>query len=839
MHDFIINLFGSGSFIPHGHCYLWKPSLVWLHLSSDALIGLAYYSIPLTLFHFVSKRKDLPFHWIFLLFAAFIISCGTTHFASIWTLWYPTYWLSGAIKAGTALVSMYTALELVPLVPKALALPSPAQLEQANQALKAQIEERLRVEAQLRNFQNELEARVQSRTVELVQVNEQLQQEIEERQCAEAALREQRFLLETILKYAADAIIVCDAEGKLTFANPQARRLAQQDPNGTNLDFDLFNWGTAKDADGNLIPLENYAVSKALRGEVSYAIESRMIRTDGSYYDILVSAAPLLNNGQIVGAVASFINISDRKRAEEALSASEERLRLALMAANQGLYDLNLQTGDAIVSPEYARMLGYEPEEFQQTNAFWRDRLHPDDVALVYKVYEDYIAGKSDTYRVEFRQRTKSGHWKWILSLGKIVSWDSAGKPLRMLGTHTDITDRKRSETEREQLLAREKVAREQAEAANRIKDEFLAVLSHELRSPLNPILGWAKLLQTRHFDEQKTKEALATIERNARLQTQLIDDLLDVSRILQGKLMLLPNPVGLVNIIEAAIETVRLAAEAKGIQIHTNFAPNVGQVLCDSARLQQVIWNLLSNAVKFTSSGGRVEISLENIDNYAQIQVKDTGKGIATDFLPDVFEYFRQEDGTTTRRFGGLGLGLAIVRHLVELHGGTVQAESPGQGLGATFTVKLPLIPVSIPLLPENPQNTQVASLREIQILVVDDEPDIQDLVTFILEQAGAKVRTAVSAAEALQQIEQSLPDVLVCDIGMPDIDGYMLMRLIRDLPPERGGNISAIALTAYAREVDQQQAKSAGFQQHISKPVEPDVLVSAIASLITKKST
>ncbi|MFB2833580.1 ATP-binding protein [Floridanema evergladense] len=839
MHDVIINLFGSGSFIPHGHCYLWKPSLVWLHLISDAIIAFAYYSIPLTLFYFVRKRQDLPFHWIFLLFAAFIISCGTTHIAEIWTLWYPTYWLSGAIKAGTAIVSMYTALELVPLVPKALALPSPAQMEQANQALQAQIKESQRIEAELRHFQNDLEARVQLRTIELLELNQQLQQEIEERHCAEAALQEQRFLLETILKYTADAIIVCDAEGKLTFANPQARRLAQQDPNGTILDFDLLNWGTAYDTDGNLILLEDYAISKALKGEESYAIESRMVRNDGSYYDILVSAAPLLNNGQIVGAVASFINISDRKRAEEALRTSEERLRLALMAANQGLYDLNVQTGDAIVSPEYALMLGYEPEEFQETNAFWRDRLHPDDVALVYQVYQDYIAGKCDTYRVEFRQQTKLNDWKWILSVGRIVSWDSEDKPLRMLGTHTDITDRKQAEAEREQLLAREKVAREQAEAANRIKDEFLAVLSHELRSPLNPILGWAKLLQSRSFDEQKTMAALATIERNAKLQTQLIDDLLDVSRILQGKLGLYPNPVQLVNIVEAAIETVRLAAQAKGIQIYTIFAPSVGQVIGDSARLQQVLWNLLSNAVKFTPSGGKVEIELKQIDNYAQIQVRDTGKGIDPQFLPYVFEYFRQEDGTTTRRFGGLGLGLAIVHHLVELHGGTVQAESPGQGLGATFTINLPLMPVPSATLQDNPQNPQITCLSQLKILVVDDEPDIKDIVSFILEQAGASVRTAQTAVEALLQIEQSLPDILVCDIGMPDIDGYMLMRQIRELPPERGGQISAIALTAYAREVDRQQALTAGFQQHISKPVEPEVLVSAIASLITKKST
>ncbi|HEY9710840.1 MAG TPA: ATP-binding protein, partial [Oculatellaceae cyanobacterium] len=690
---------------------LWKPGLVWLHLISDAIIALAYYSIPLTLFYFVRKRQDLPFYWIFLLFAAFIISCGTTHIAEIWTLWHPTYWLSGILKAGTAIISLFTAMELVPLVPQALALPSPTQLTQANEALHAQIEERLRVENELRRLQDELEQRVQARTAELVKVNQQLQQEIDERHRAEADLRD-----------------------------------------------------------------------------------------------------------------------------------SEERLRLALVAANQGLYDLNVQTGEAIISPEYARMLGYEPDEFQETNALWRDRLHPDDVAVVYQVYEDYVAGRGDEYRVEFRQRTQAGDWKWILSIGKIVSWDSDGQPLRMLGTHTDITDRKQADAEREQLLAREQAAREQAEAANRIKDEFLAVLSHELRSPLNPILGWTKLLRSRKLDEQKTAHALETIERNANLQTQLIGDLLDVSGILQGKLSLNIAPVDLAATITAAMETVRLAAQAKSIQIHTALNSAIGKVSGDSGRLQQIIWNLLANAVKFTPEGGRVEVRLERIGSQTQITVSDTGKGISPDFLPYVFNYFRQEDGATTRKFGGLGLGLAIVRHLTELHGGTVTAQSLGEGQGATFTLRLPLLKQAAGLENEPSPNCSTDELATsplvgLSILVVDDDADTREYLSFVLEQAGATVICAASADEALQVLLQSTPDLLLSDIGMPEMDGYMLMRRVRSMPWDRGGEIPAIALTAYAGEMNQQQALAAGFQHHIAKPVEPETLIQAITSLSSAK--
>ncbi|HEY9725335.1 MAG TPA: ATP-binding protein, partial [Chroococcales cyanobacterium] len=391
-------------------------------------------------------------------------------------------------------------------------------------------------------------------------------------------------------------------------------------------------------------------------------------------------------------------------------------------------------------------------------------------------------------------------------------------------------------ERERTENLARAEMAREEAEAANRIKDEFLTVLSHELRSPLNPILGWSKLLRSGTLDATKTAHALATIERNAKLQTQLIEDLLDVSRILQGKLSMNMAPVNLALTIEGALETVYLAAQAKSIQIQMLLDPTTGQVLGDSARLQQVIWNLLSNAVKFTLEGGQVDIRLEHSGSQAQIIVGDTGIGIPPEFLPHVFEYFRQADSTTTRKFGGLGLGLAIVRHLVELHGGTVWAESPGEGLGATFTVRLPLMPAPTQTPQDNPQVTPGTHLTGLRILVVDDEPDIRDIVAFILEQAGAVVSVTASAPEALDLMEQSLPDVLICDIGMSDMDGYMLMRLLRTLPPSQGGKIPAIALTAYAGEVNQQQALAAGFQQHIAKPVEPEELVRAIAALVNR---
>jgi signal transduction histidine kinase/ActR/RegA family two-component response regulator len=394
-----------------------------------------------------------------------------------------------------------------------------------------------------------------------------------------------------------------------------------------------------------------------------------------------------------------------------------------------------------------------------------------------------------------------------------------------------------------EESARREQIARtiseealRTAKEANRLKDEFLAVLSHELRSPLNPILGWSKLLQTRKFDEAKTAYALETIERNAKLQSQLMEDLLDVSRIIQSKLSLNVSSVDLSTVIQVALDTVYLAAEAKSIQLTTRLKPSVGEVLGDPNRLQQVIWNLLSNAVKFTPSGGHVEVRLERVGTQAQIQVSDNGKGIEPEFLPHVFDYFRQADNSTTRTFGGLGLGLAIVRQIVEMHGGTVQVESEGDDKGATFTVLLPINGVVISTNNNKGSSEASPDLQGIKVLVVDDEVDTRDIIVSILEYYGAAVHSVSSALEALDAFPVEKPDILLSDIGMPEMDGYALIQEIRALPPDQGGNIQAIALTAYAGEINQQQILQAGFQKHLTKPIEPAKLAMVIANLVSE---
>jgi PAS domain S-box-containing protein len=378
----------------------------------------------------------------------------------------------------------------------------------------------------------------------------------------------------------------------------------------------------------------------------------------------------------------------------------------------------------------------------------------------------------------------------------------------------------------------------EQLQRVNRIKDEFLAVLSHELRSPLNPILGWSRLLQSRKFDATRHNEALATIERNAKLQLQLVEDLLDISRIIQGKLSLQVAPVNLTYVISAAIETVRLAAESKKIQIKLDLGDSNPAIMGDSARLQQVVWNLLTNAVKFSPGNEQVKVELRQIDQWAQIRVMDKGKGIHRNFLPHVFEHFRQEDGSTTRKFGGLGLGLAIVRQIVEMHGGTVRVESQGENQGATFIVQLPLMSQMPPSFSEPtsaPTNTETP-LDQVKVLIVDDDRDTREYQAFLLQQNGATVTSVDCGVALLTALTEFVPDVIISDVGMAEMDGYTLMQQVRALPPDQGGTIPAIAVTAYATEIDQKKAQQAGFQSHITKPVEPDVLIEKIVGLLDR---
>ena len=423
----------------------------------------------------------------------------------------------------------------------------------------------------------------------------------------------------------------------------------------------------------------------------------------------------------------------------------------------------------------------------------------------------------------------------------------------RVIGTLTiieDVTERVAREAElqaqieaRSRLLSSEKLARSEAERANRLKDEFLATISHELRNPLNAILGWAHMLRLGKLTDPNAERAVETIYRNAKSQAQLVADLLDVSRIISGKLRLDVRPVDLIYIINAAMDSVRPAAEAKGIRLHTILDPAAGPISGDADRLQQIVWNLLTNAVKFTPKGGRIQVKVQRIDSHVEIEVSDSGVGISKEFLPYVFDRFRQADASTTRIHGGLGLGLSIVRQLVDLHGGSASVQSEGEGKGATFTIMLPFVGVvSNQNEPEPVHLTQgddinsfegLPSLRGLKVLVVDDEPDTRELIREVLKECGSEVITSQSVAEALVALEEHKPDILISDLGMPDEDGYSLISKIRALPDDRGGQIPAAALTAYARAEDRMRVLRSGFQFHLPKPVDSAELVTVVATL------
>ncbi len=551
---------------------------------------------------------------------------------------------------------------------------------------------------------------------------------------------------------------------------------------------------------------------------------------NGQYRWFLSRAIPLRDaQGQVTRWFGTNTDITELRQTELALRQTTERLNVALKSAPLTLFNQDLDRRYTWI---------YNPTH----------NFTVEDV--IGKRDEDLTSPESSGRLIELKQQ--------VLETGigvreeVKISWEDCIRyydltvdPIRnpqnqIVGitcAAVDISDRKQLEAERERLFEQEQTAREAAERANRIKDEFLAVLSHELRSPLNPILGWTKLLQTRTFDVKQTREALATIERNAKLQAQLIDDLLDVARILRGKLSLNLESVNLAFVIEAAIETVRTTAAAKSITLHTEL-PNLGQVAGDAARLQQIIWNLLSNAIKFTPPGGMVRINSKQLGEQAEIMVQDTGKGINPEFLPYIFESFRQEDASTTRKYGGLGLGLAIVRQLIEAHGGTITAHSPGEGLGATFTLRLPLLKAEPTPQPLIPSLCQEPDLQGVRVLMVDDEPDARELMTVLLRQCGAQVTAVAAASQVLQMLKTTHFDVLISDIGMPEMDGYALIQQVRILPAEQGGQIPAIALTAYAGELNQQKAIAAGFQAHCAKPLEPELFLQQVVSLLATQA-
>ena len=523
--------------------------------------------------------------------------------------------------------------------------------------------------------------------------------------------------------------------------------------------------------------------------------------------------------------------LAERKRTEEVLRQSEEFRKQVLESSRDCIKVLDIDAQILYINAGGLCLLEIDDlTPYLNTNwvNFWQDEFRQKVEAAI------AVAKSKETSRFRGFCLTAKGTPKWW-DVIVTAMLDKEGQVSQLLATSRDITDYVQIERDRELILKHKQTALAESERINHIKDEFLTVLSHELRSPLNPILGWTQLLQTRRLDETKTIAALETIERNVKTQCRLIDDLLDMARVLRGKLSLNAAPVNLLGLIKSAIDTVQTAAIAKSIQINPVLW-DIGQVSGDNVRLQQIVWNLLTNAVKFTPSGGRIDIRLEQIDNQAQITITDTGKGISPDFMPHIFESFRQEDASVTRKHGGLGLGMAIVYQLVEAHGGTITSDSPGEGKGATFTVRLPLLNVNSKADQSSPSPEQNLDLTGIRVLIIDDDPDSRELVSMVIAQAGAEAITVASAAEFLTVLESFQPDVVVSDIGMPEVDGYTLLRQVRSLSPEQGGQVPAIALTAYAGEIDRQQAIAAGFQKHIVKPIEPDKLVVAIITLLSR---
>ena len=613
-------------------------------------------------------------------------------------------------------------------------------------------------------------------------------------------------LAASILDQAAEAIVVCDPAGVIVRASRAAHRLCGCNPLQRRFE-DVMPLRGSTDA--------RALIERAVHGDVVHGLEADLPRPDGSHVSLLVAAGPLLNERrQTLGTVVALTDVTSRIEAEKRYRFLADSMPQIVWAAKpDGVVDYFNQRWN-----EYTGRVGDRRHHDEQV-------VHVDDHKSCVEQWERSVA-TGDPYEVSYRLRRHDGVYRWHLGRALAQKTES-GRVIRWFGTCTDIDDQKRAEA--------------QAEEANHLKDEFLATVSHELRTPLTSILGWARLLRSTTIDQPTRDKGLDTLERSAKAQAQLIEDLLDVSRITSGKLRLDVQPQKLDEVVLAAIDAAKPTAAAKGVELRVVLDESGGLVMGDSVRLQQIAWNLLTNAIKFTAKGGHVQVVVTRVDSTLELSVSDDGAGIAPEFLPFVFERFRQADSSITRSRAGLGLGLSIVRHLTELHGGTVDVRSEGLGKGATFFVRLPVAVGSwraatsgSAAVDPNPNGRKrEVDLSGVHVLVVDDEPDARELLAFVLTQHGARVVTASSARDALETLKHEPPNVLVSDIGMPVEDGYTLIQNVRALAPHASGNVPAIALTAYTRAEDRLRALRAGFQMHLGKPIEPLELVLVVAGL------
>jgi PAS domain S-box-containing protein len=660
MWQWLERIFGLG-FMPHGHCYLWSPEMVWAQVSANLLIGFAYASIATTLAILVRKIRNIPFAWVYLAFGTFILSCGLTHFFDIITVWHPIYWADAGVRAITATASVATALLIVPMVPKAVSFAEAARLS------------------------TDRGRQLEAAHLALEKAHESLAEREREAQ-RRASMSEEQFrsMVETMPQMS----WISNASGEITFRNKRWREY-------TGLDLD--------------------------------------------------------------------------------------------------------PNDDA-----------------------WRGTIHPETVSKVFAEWGDALKSKKP-FEIEAQFRRADGEYRWFLARA-VTLLDNAGNVLSWMGTCTDIHD--------------QKMLHEEALHTARMKDEFLATVSHELRTPLNAILGWSRVLVSGSLGPEQREKALASVERNAVAQVRLVDDLLDVSRMVSGKMRIEPGLMNPADAVEAALDAVRPAAQAKGVELSAEIDRAAGNVLADSGRVQQIVWNLTGNAVKFTPKGGHVRVRVARVGSQIEISVTDDGAGIKREFLGHLFQRFTQEDGSISRSHGGLGLGLAISKHLVELHGGEIRVDSQGPGLGATFSVSLPLAEPSVqtiadaaPISQRQAKTGDEHGLDGLRLLLVEDDFDSSEVVSAILEDSGVQVTTAANAEIALEVLGKQTIDVILSDVGLPGKDGYAFIRAVRSKPSL--GAIPAAALTAYAHADDRRRALDAGFQMHLRKPFDQNELFVVIADL------
>lgn len=774
------------------------PLLGWFHILSDLGIWSACFVIPGVLIYFLLRRKDLPSRNLGLLFGAFLLTCGTVHSMEAINFWWPVYRLTGIIKFFAAVLSWSTVFALLPVVPRLLAMRNFDETER-------EIAARQRAEHALMRVNAELEQRVHQRTADLAM--------------AADALREERELLQTTLRSIGDGVLITDTEGRVTFLNGVAEKMTgwkTAEAKGLPLE-QVFNVVNDLSRQSIANPAEKAILEGTVIGLANHTI---LLAKDGTELPIDESAAPIRGEvGGIRGAIVVFRDITERKRAMTKLRDQEERLRLAIEATGLGIFDYSPQTGQHEWSDRCKQIWGLSANErvpmdvvLKAVQSNDRDRL---------KRLKDSLFGNAESgeFMMEHRLRHSNGSERWVLIRGTTIFEGSNGqrRPVRSLGTMLDITDRK--------------LAEQSLKDADRRKDEFLAILAHELRNPLAPIRSSLEVMKQANSDPDLIEQSRSTMERQFCQLVRLVDDLIDVSRISRNKLQLRKSEIDVESIIQPAVETCRPLADAANQTLTISLPSKPVFLHADPVRLAQVFGNLLTNSCKYTNRGGHISLTAERINNEFVVSIKDSGIGIPSDRLADVFEMFTQIDRTLERAQGGLGIGLTLVKRLVQMHHGSVSAFSEGPGKGSEFIVRLPVVDAPVAdLAKPNPIATDAATPSR-RILVVDDNVDAATTLAMLLRLTGHEVELAHDGEEAVRMAHNFRPELILLDLGLPTLNGYEVCQSIRRT--SWGKKIFIVALTGWGQEEDRRKSKEAGFNGHLVKPIDHPTLMKLLAKI------